>query len=260
MVTACQEAVAAIGSAVDAVKVECHVSRRQLRPEVVPTTWCRPSTPRKPSAAGKAHPHAGRKPPARRLPADAGGRFQAVLDQVIRWQSMPASSASRSSTRRARAGSTIRPRARRTRAWSTAFTIRARLPKLLVETIDTPLPVPVYFMRSVGSTAVRVLLESFISELAHTPGSISTLIGVTCSRTTRWRCACSMPRRRRRSGRSAALRHVRGIAYQLLHRARRPFPDLRRPGGRAPARRRPVRRRARGCSPSIPALRSIRTR
>ena len=28
-----------------------------------------------------------------------------------------------------------------------------RLPHFLVETVDTPLPVPVYFMRSVGSTA-----------------------------------------------------------------------------------------------------------
>ena len=42
-----------------------------------------------------------------------------------------------------------------------------RLPHFLVETIDTPLPVPVYFMRSVGSTAAVFFWESLISELAH---------------------------------------------------------------------------------------------
>jgi isoquinoline 1-oxidoreductase beta subunit len=45
-----------------------------------------------------------------------------------------------------------------------------RLPNFLVETIDTPLPVPVYFMRSVGSTAAVFFWESFISELAHRAG------------------------------------------------------------------------------------------
>jgi isoquinoline 1-oxidoreductase beta subunit len=42
-----------------------------------------------------------------------------------------------------------------------------RLPHFLVETIDTPLPIPVYFMRSVGSTAAVFFWESFISEFAH---------------------------------------------------------------------------------------------
>jgi isoquinoline 1-oxidoreductase subunit beta len=45
-----------------------------------------------------------------------------------------------------------------------------RLPHLLVETVDTPLPVPVYFMRSVGSTAAVFFWESMISELAHRAG------------------------------------------------------------------------------------------
>jgi isoquinoline 1-oxidoreductase beta subunit len=36
-----------------------------------------------------------------------------------------------------------------------------------VETVDTPLPIPVYFMRSVGSTAAVFFWESFISELAE---------------------------------------------------------------------------------------------
>src|SRR6266478_2117935 len=42
-----------------------------------------------------------------------------------------------------------------------------RLPHFLVETVDTPLPVPVYFMRSVGSTAAVFFWESFITELAY---------------------------------------------------------------------------------------------
>ena len=42
-----------------------------------------------------------------------------------------------------------------------------RLPHFLVETVDTPLPIPVYFMRSVGSTAAVFFWESFISELAQ---------------------------------------------------------------------------------------------
>jgi isoquinoline 1-oxidoreductase subunit beta len=42
-----------------------------------------------------------------------------------------------------------------------------RLPHFLVETVDTPLTVPVYFMRSVGSTAAVFFWESFITELAH---------------------------------------------------------------------------------------------
>ena len=41
-----------------------------------------------------------------------------------------------------------------------------RVPNFLVETVDTPLPIPVYFMRSVGSTAAVFFWESFISELA----------------------------------------------------------------------------------------------
>jgi isoquinoline 1-oxidoreductase beta subunit len=45
-----------------------------------------------------------------------------------------------------------------------------RLPNFLVETIDTPLPIPVYFMRSVGSTAGVFFWESFISTLADQAG------------------------------------------------------------------------------------------
>jgi CO/xanthine dehydrogenase Mo-binding subunit len=42
-----------------------------------------------------------------------------------------------------------------------------RLPHFVVETVDTPLPIPVYFMRSVGSTAAVFFWESFITELAQ---------------------------------------------------------------------------------------------
>jgi isoquinoline 1-oxidoreductase beta subunit len=45
-----------------------------------------------------------------------------------------------------------------------------RLPNFLVETIDTPQPIPVYFMRSVGSTAGVFFWESFISALARQAG------------------------------------------------------------------------------------------
>ena len=45
-----------------------------------------------------------------------------------------------------------------------------RIPNFLVETVDTPLPIPVYFMRSVGSTAAVFFWESFISELAGRAG------------------------------------------------------------------------------------------
>jgi isoquinoline 1-oxidoreductase subunit beta len=45
-----------------------------------------------------------------------------------------------------------------------------RLPNFLVETIDTPQPIPVYFMRSVGSTAGVFFWESFITALARHAG------------------------------------------------------------------------------------------
>jgi isoquinoline 1-oxidoreductase subunit beta len=45
-----------------------------------------------------------------------------------------------------------------------------RLPNFLVETIDTPQPIPVYFMRSVGSTAGVFFWESFITALARHSG------------------------------------------------------------------------------------------
>ena len=45
-----------------------------------------------------------------------------------------------------------------------------RIPHFFVDAIDTPLPVPLYFMRSVGSTAAVFFWESFITDLAHRAG------------------------------------------------------------------------------------------
>lgn len=45
-----------------------------------------------------------------------------------------------------------------------------RVPHFFVDAIDTPLPVPLYFMRSVGSTAAVFFWESFITDLAHRAG------------------------------------------------------------------------------------------
>jgi len=42
-----------------------------------------------------------------------------------------------------------------------------RVPNFFVEAIDIPLPVPLYFMRSVGSTAGVFFWESFIADLAY---------------------------------------------------------------------------------------------
>ncbi|MFT9014686.1 MAG: molybdopterin cofactor-binding domain-containing protein [Acetobacter sp.] len=44
------------------------------------------------------------------------------------------------------------------------------IPNLYVEVSHTPLPVPVYFMRSVGSSAGVLFWESFITDLAHKAG------------------------------------------------------------------------------------------
>ncbi|NYH22106.1 xanthine dehydrogenase family protein molybdopterin-binding subunit [Paraburkholderia bryophila] len=44
------------------------------------------------------------------------------------------------------------------------------VPNLLVDSLHVPQPIPVSFMRSVGSTSSVFFLESFIDELAHTAG------------------------------------------------------------------------------------------
>src|SRR6516164_7151462 len=89
---------------------------------------------------------------------NAGGRFRAVLD--VAGQSLFAA------TRRNWLEQTPQG------VWDESmvdgiYNQSYRLPHFLVETIDTPLPIPVYFMRSVGSTAAVFFWESFISELAQ---------------------------------------------------------------------------------------------
>jgi isoquinoline 1-oxidoreductase beta subunit len=45
-----------------------------------------------------------------------------------------------------------------------------RVPNLLVDAVDVKQPIPLSFLRSVGSTSSVFFLESFVSELAHTAG------------------------------------------------------------------------------------------
>ena len=90
---------------------------------------------------------------------------------------------------------------------------RYRLPHFLVETVDTPLPIPVYFMRSVGSTAA-VFFWELHQRARCAPASTSMPIGAISSPTMRWRRACSTRRRRRRlDARRPAGGTFRGAAY-----------------------------------------------
>ncbi len=115
-----------------------------------------------------------------------------------------------------------------------------RVPHFLVETVDTPLPVPVYFMRSVGSTAAVFFWESLITELAD-----------------RARIDQLSYRRTLLSGDPLALRTLdavaqasdwfkpstdvfRGIAYNCYIGRGQRFQDLCRAGGGTPTRGRPA--------------------
>src|SRR5256885_7583283 len=44
------------------------------------------------------------------------------------------------------------------------------VPNLLVDAVDVQQPIPLSYLRSVGTTSSVFFLESFISELAHTAG------------------------------------------------------------------------------------------
>jgi isoquinoline 1-oxidoreductase subunit beta len=99
---------------------------------------------------------------------NAGGRFRAVLDDNGYPLAIHARVAGQSlfgATRKSWLDQTPEG------AWDESmvdgiYNQSYRLPHFLVETLDTPLPVPVYFMRSVGSTAAVFFWESFITELA----------------------------------------------------------------------------------------------
>ncbi len=100
---------------------------------------------------------------------NAGGRFRAVLDDAGYPLAIHARVAGQSlfgATRRNWLVETPQG------AWDESmvdgiYNQSYRLPHFLVETVDTPLPVPVYFMRSVGSTAAVFFWESLITELAQ---------------------------------------------------------------------------------------------
>jgi isoquinoline 1-oxidoreductase beta subunit len=103
---------------------------------------------------------------------NAGGRFRAVLDDAGYPLAIHARVAGQSlfgATRRSWLVETPQG------AWDESmvdgiYNQSYRLPHFLVETVDTPLPVPVYFMRSVGSTAAVFFWESLITELAQRAG------------------------------------------------------------------------------------------
>jgi isoquinoline 1-oxidoreductase subunit beta len=103
---------------------------------------------------------------------NAGGRFRAVLDDKgypLAVQARVVGQSLFGATRKSWLDQTPEG------AWDESmvdgiYNQDYRLANFLVETIDTPLPVPVYFMRSVGSTAAVFFWESFISELAHRAG------------------------------------------------------------------------------------------
>jgi isoquinoline 1-oxidoreductase beta subunit len=103
---------------------------------------------------------------------NAGGRFRAVLDERGYPLAVHARVAGQSlfgATRRNWLVETPQG------AWDESmvdgiYNQSYRLPHFLVETVDTPLPVPVYFMRSVGSTAAVFFWESTINELAPRAG------------------------------------------------------------------------------------------
>jgi isoquinoline 1-oxidoreductase subunit beta len=100
---------------------------------------------------------------------NAGGRFRAVLDDSGYPLAIHARVAGQSlfaATRKSWLDQTPQG------AWDESmvdgiYNQSYRLPHFLVETVDTPLPIPVYFMRSVGSTAAVFFWESLITELAH---------------------------------------------------------------------------------------------
>src|SRR5262249_24975567 len=103
---------------------------------------------------------------------NAGGRFRAVLDDAGYPLAVHARVAGQSlfgATRKSWLTQTSQG------TWDESmvdgiYNQSYRLPHFLVETAGTPLPIPVYSMRSAGSTAAVFFWESFISELAHHAG------------------------------------------------------------------------------------------
>jgi isoquinoline 1-oxidoreductase beta subunit len=169
-VTACQEAVArAVGCAAEDVKVNVTFLGGSFGRKIVPDFVVQAALASK--AVGRPvklirsreedMQHDVYRP-------NAGGRFRAVVDARGYPLAVHARVAGQSLFAATRKGWLDRtPEG----VWDESmvdgiYNQSYRLPHFLVETIDTPLPVPVYFMRSVGSTAAVFFWESFISELA----------------------------------------------------------------------------------------------
>jgi isoquinoline 1-oxidoreductase beta subunit len=170
-VTACQEAVAqAVGCAVDDVKINVTFLGGSFGRKIVPDYVLQ---------AVQVSKAVGRPVKLTRSREEdmqhdvyrpnAGGRFRAVLDDAGYPLAIHARVAGQSlfgATRKSWLDQTPEG------AWDESmvdgiYNQSYRLPHFLVETVDTPLPIPVYFMRSVGSTAAVFFWESFITELAH---------------------------------------------------------------------------------------------
>src|SRR5215813_2986192 len=170
-VTACQEAVAhAAGCSADDVKVNVTFLGGSFGRKIVPDYVLQ---------AVQASKAVGR--PVKLIRSreedmqhdvyrpNAGGRFRAVLDERGYPLAVHARVAGQSlfgAVRKSWLDQTPEG------AWDESmvdgiYTQSYRLPHFLVETVDTPLPIPVYFMRSVGSTAAVFFWESFITELAQ---------------------------------------------------------------------------------------------
>ena len=170
-ITACQEAVAqAAGCSADDVKV--HVTflggsfGRKIVPDYVVQAVLASKAVGRPVKLLRSREqdtqHGVYRP-------NAGGHFRAVVDDAGYPLAVHARVAGQSLF-----GATRRNWLTRTAdgAWDESmvdgiYNQSYRLPHFLVETVDTPLPVPVYFMRSVGSTAGVFFWESLITELAH---------------------------------------------------------------------------------------------
>ncbi len=170
-VTACQEAVAqAVGCAPDDVKVNVTFLGGSFGRKIVPDYVLQ---------AVQASKAVGR--PVKLIRSreedmqhdvyrpNAGGRFRAVLDERGYPLAVHARVAGQSlfgAVRKSWLDQTPES------VWDESmvdgiYNQTYRLPHFLVETVDTPLPIPVYFMRSVGSTAAVFFWESFITELAQ---------------------------------------------------------------------------------------------
>jgi isoquinoline 1-oxidoreductase beta subunit len=170
-VTACQEAVAhAVGCAADDVKVNVTFLGGSFGRKIVPDYVLQ---------AVQASKAVGR--PVKLIRSreedmqhdvyrpNAGGRFRAVLDERGYPLAVHARVAGQSlfgAVRKSWLDQTPEG------AWDESmvdgiYNQSYRVPHFLVETVDTPLPIPVYFMRSVGSTAAVFFWESFITELAQ---------------------------------------------------------------------------------------------